>query len=122
MQAQAAQQHRPLSRVESEGVWVLAGGKVKSAKQPYQRRSRHATKGDEARDILANVVLCHVPVTRFNFQAKVCWLCRVPVMCFTFCARTSLLCHVPFMGFDSHAKLKLPQAYPLCPGLVLLAC
>lgn len=26
---------------------------------------------DEARDILAHVVLCHVPVVRYNFQLKV---------------------------------------------------
>lgn len=25
---------------------------------------------DEARDVLANVVLCHVPVARYNFGAK----------------------------------------------------
>ena len=48
-----------------------AGGKVKSARGPFQRKSRHASKGDEAREILASVVLCHVPVVRFNFQAKV---------------------------------------------------
>jgi DNA-directed RNA polymerase III subunit RPC2 len=26
---------------------------------------------DEARDILAHVVLCHVPVHKYNFQQKV---------------------------------------------------
>lgn len=26
---------------------------------------------DEARDVLANVVLCHVPVHRYNFQQKI---------------------------------------------------
>ena len=26
---------------------------------------------DEARDILANVVVCHVPVVHYNFQQKV---------------------------------------------------
>jgi DNA-directed RNA polymerase III subunit RPC2 len=26
---------------------------------------------DEARDVLANVVLCHVPVVRYNFSSKV---------------------------------------------------
>jgi DNA-directed RNA polymerase III subunit RPC2 len=26
---------------------------------------------DEARDVLAHVVLCHVPVVRYNFAAKV---------------------------------------------------
>lgn len=50
---------------------MCAGGKVKSARGPFQRKSRHASKGDEAREILANVILCHVPVVRFNFQAKV---------------------------------------------------
>ena len=44
---------------------------MKSARGPFQRKSRHASKGDEAREILANLILCHVPVVRFNFQAKV---------------------------------------------------
>jgi hypothetical protein len=30
-----------------------------------------ATQVDEARDVLAHVVLCHVPVVRYNFAAKV---------------------------------------------------
>ena len=55
-------------------MWLHAGGKVKSARGPFQRKSRHASKGDEAREILANVILCHVPVLRFNFQAKVCYI------------------------------------------------
>jgi DNA-directed RNA polymerase III subunit RPC2 len=39
------------------------------ARQMFHRRTR--SKVDEARDILANVVLCHVPVVMFNFQQKV---------------------------------------------------
>eukprot|EP00983_Pelagomonas_calceolata_P105515 1159137-Pelagomonas_calceolata.AAC.2 len=31
---------------------------------------RRKSKVDEARDILANVVVCHVPVVRYNFQQK----------------------------------------------------
>ena len=33
---------------------------------------------DEARDVLAHVVLCHVPVVRYNFAAKVLY-CAVMV-------------------------------------------
>ena len=32
---------------------------------------RARPKVDEARDILANVVVCHVPVVHYNFQQKV---------------------------------------------------
>ncbi len=34
-------------------------------------RMRARPKVDEARDILANVVVCHVPVIHYNFQQKV---------------------------------------------------
>lgn len=34
-------------------------------------RVRARPKVDEARDILANVVVCHVPVVHYNFQQKV---------------------------------------------------
>ena len=34
-------------------------------------RMRARPKVDEARDILANVVVCHVPVVHYNFQQKV---------------------------------------------------
>ena len=36
----------------------------------FQRRTR--SRVDEAREILANVVLCHVPVVAFDYQQKVC--------------------------------------------------
>eukprot|EP00887_Chlorella_sp_A99_P006810 scaffold2.g6810.t1 len=38
----------------------------------FTRRTR--SKVDEARDILANVVLCHVPVVAFDFQQKVIYM------------------------------------------------
>ena len=38
----------------------------------YSRRTRSAV--DEARDILANVVLCHVPVVAFDYQKKVTYV------------------------------------------------
>jgi hypothetical protein len=31
-------------------------------------------KVDEARDVLANVVLCHVPVSRYNFSSKLLYM------------------------------------------------
>ena len=47
-----------------------AGPRVKSA-QRAMGRMRARPKVDEARDILANVVVCHVPVIHYNFQQKV---------------------------------------------------
>ena len=47
-----------------------AGPRVKSA-QRAMGRMRARPKVDEARDILANVVVCHVPVVHYNFQQKV---------------------------------------------------
>ena len=38
---------------------------------------RARPKVDEARDILANVVVCHVPVVHYNFQQKVPTLCTL---------------------------------------------
>ena len=43
---------------------------MKSA-QRAMGRMRARPKVDEARDILANVVVCHVPVVHYNFQQKV---------------------------------------------------
>ena len=50
---------------------VIVGAKVKSKTSPFQRKSRFASKGDEAREVLANTLLNHIPVIRYNFQAKV---------------------------------------------------
>ena len=53
----------------------IAGSKIKGKGpqpgQPFQRKPRYNSKGDEARETLANTVLNHVPVIRYNFQAKV---------------------------------------------------
>jgi hypothetical protein len=49
---------------------LFAGGKVKAGPKGYSEK-RRKSKVDEARDILAHVVLCHVPVNRYNFQQKV---------------------------------------------------
>ena len=59
-----------------------AGPRVKSA-QRAMGRMRARPKVDEARDILANVVVCHVPVVHYNFQQKVqhtslLYLCVLP--------------------------------------------
>ncbi|KFM24286.1 DNA-directed RNA polymerase III subunit RPC2 [Auxenochlorella protothecoides] len=67
-------------REESTGVFTQAqaleflAARVKSSRPPggFQRRGR--SRVDEARDILSGVVLCHVPVPRYNFQAKVVYL------------------------------------------------
>lgn len=39
-----------------------------------ERRRGGKSKVDEARDVLANVVLCHVPVVRYGFGAKLVYL------------------------------------------------
>ena len=44
-------------RLYSTGPGVFSADNIKSL--------------DEARDVLAHVVLCHVPVVRYNFAAKV---------------------------------------------------
>ena len=46
-----------------------AGSKLKSQRQGYERRSR--TRSEEARDILADTIVCHVEVKRFSFTHKV---------------------------------------------------
>ena len=46
-----------------------SGGKVKAGPKAYTEK-RRKTPCDEARDILAHVVLCHVLVHRYNFQNK----------------------------------------------------
>lgn len=37
----------------------------------FADRAKRRSKVDEARDVLAHVVLCHVPVPKYNFSAKV---------------------------------------------------
>ncbi len=54
-----------------DSVAAIVGAKVKSKTSPFQRKSRFASKGDEAREVLANTLLNHIPVIRYNFQAKV---------------------------------------------------
>lgn len=65
----------PSCRLAGEpALGLFPGSKVKSrpaAGGGFQRRSRYSSKGDEAREVLANTLLNHVPVIRYNFQAKV---------------------------------------------------
>lgn len=58
----------------------------------YADRAKRRSKVDEARDVLSHVVLCHVPVPKYNFSSKVrkaqeavrCWqqLLAGMAMCF----------------------------------------
>ncbi len=48
----------------------LAGSRLKAGKQQYSSR-RTRSKVDEVRDVLANVVVCHIPVHQFDYQQKV---------------------------------------------------
>ena len=47
-----------------------AGTKVKSSPRGFEG-PRRLSKADEARNILANVIVCHVEVDRYNFTQKV---------------------------------------------------
>ena len=74
----AADWHHPSTYRSQKGhlaSHVHTGTKIKVKPSPFQRNtqrnSRHPSKGDEAREILANTLLNHVPVVRYNFQAKV---------------------------------------------------
>ncbi len=48
----------------------VAGARLKAGKQQYSSR-RTRSKVDEVRDVLANVVVCHIPVHQFDYQQKV---------------------------------------------------
>ena len=54
---------------------AAAGNRLKSAQSALPRKSRFSSKADEARDILANLIICHVPCVHFDFGPKVSW-CR----------------------------------------------
>ncbi|KAM9988280.1 hypothetical protein ACTFIZ_003620 [Dictyostelium cf. discoideum] len=49
------------------------GSRIKVFRRPYGVQNKK-TKSEEARDILAGVVLNHVPVRRYNFRLKVIYL------------------------------------------------
>ena len=50
---------------------AAAGNRLKSAQAALPRKSRFSSKADEARDILANLIICHVPCVHFDFGPKV---------------------------------------------------
>lgn len=53
----------------------LPGGKLKaSPKFGGGDQKRRKSKVDEARDVLAHVVLCHVPVPRYQFAQKIAYV------------------------------------------------
>ena len=56
---------------ESKVLVRCAGSRIKAGKQQYSSR-RSRSKVDEARDILANVVVSHIPVLQYDFHQKVC--------------------------------------------------
>jgi hypothetical protein len=80
-----------LQHCKEEGVYTrqqaldYLAARVKGGGRPgagggggFQRRGR--SKVDETREVLANVVLCHVPVTSFDYQQKAsgvpAWHCQ----------------------------------------------
>lgn len=50
------------------------GSKLKPPNIMFGGERRRKSKVDEARDILANIVLCHVPVPRYDFQIKIMYM------------------------------------------------
>ncbi len=71
-----------------------AGSKVKQSGQGRgfgggQKRagSNARSKTDEARDLLANVIVCHIPCPRYDFQEKV----RQPHLNKLMCGYASML-------------------------------
>ncbi|WIA33788.1 hypothetical protein OEZ86_006901 [Tetradesmus obliquus] len=52
-----------------QALEYLGGKLTQRGNRAFERRRK--SKVDEARDVLAHVVLCHVPVVRYNFAAKV---------------------------------------------------
>eukprot|EP00879_Flechtneria_rotunda_P016899 GHRR01017690.1.p1 GENE.GHRR01017690.1~~GHRR01017690.1.p1 ORF type:complete len:405 (+),score=105.87 GHRR01017690.1:321-1535(+) len=66
-----------LQECKSLGVFSQAqaleylGGKLQQRGMKGFMERRRKSKVDEARDVLANVVLCHVPVVRYNYAQKV---------------------------------------------------
>ena len=59
-------QHVPACAHRCQHVRACAGSAVKRT----ATHSRNRPRLDEARDILASMILCHVPVERYNFDAK----------------------------------------------------
>eukprot|EP00891_Asterochloris_glomerata_P000044 jgi/Astpho2/44/e_gw1.00001.71.1_t len=50
------------------------GNRLKSAQAALPRKSRFSSKADEARDILANLIICHVPCVHFDFGPKAIYI------------------------------------------------
>ena len=61
----------PLSRLTSKYCLLvaLAGSQIKASPKQYDQK-RRKSKVDEARDIMAYVLWCHVAAPKYNFQQK----------------------------------------------------
>jgi hypothetical protein len=70
-----------------------SGARVKTAKAGAGGGRRGRSRVDEARDILASVVLCHIPVVAYDFQQK---------------ARTPARCSVIFSAHEASAAWRVP--------------
>eukprot|EP00271_Cylindrocystis_brebissonii_P011391 TRINITY_DN2883_c0_g1_i3.p1 TRINITY_DN2883_c0_g1~~TRINITY_DN2883_c0_g1_i3.p1 ORF type:complete len:1136 (+),score=226.28 TRINITY_DN2883_c0_g1_i3:22-3408(+) len=68
MLAPSIQECAALGVYSQQQALTYCGSKVKTGRQMWVKTSR--TKEDEARDILATVVLAHVPVKEFDFRPK----------------------------------------------------
>ena len=65
-----------LNITTTQEALAYCGMRVKHARQLGWTRVRRS-KVDEARDILASVVLSHVPVTAYNFRGKCMYICVI---------------------------------------------
>ena len=52
---------------------ILSGSQVKASPR-FSNEKRRKSKVDEARDILAHVVVCHVAAPKYNFQNKLAYI------------------------------------------------
>ncbi|BDA40723.1 DNA-directed RNA polymerase III subunit RPC2 [Coccomyxa sp. Obi] len=68
-----------LQEAKSMGLFIqqqaleYLGSRLKAGKQQYSSR-RSRSKVDEVRDVLANVVVCHIPVHQFDYQQKAIYM------------------------------------------------
>lgn len=86
---------------------AAAGNRLKSAQAALPRKSRFSSKADEARDILANLIICHVPCVHFDFGPKVSWCRRKLVTCWSAAGPSGVL----------HGQIQPVETDQLLPGL-----
>ena len=64
---------RPTHRLCGPPPCPIAGSQVKASPR-FSNEKRRKSKVDEARDILAHVVVCHVAAPKYNFTHKLAYV------------------------------------------------